>query len=60
MERTRESMARELVNLSNSNQEQEVKLQELESLKKRYKVTRSLARSPVLSPRAAYKKIVYN
>ena len=45
MERTRESMARELVNLSNSNQEQEVKLQELESLKKRYKVTHSLARS---------------
>ena len=44
MERTRESMARELVNLSNSNQEQEVKLQELESLKKRYKVTHSLAR----------------
>ena len=37
LERTREAMAREMVNLSNLNQEQSDRLQEFEDLKKRYK-----------------------
>ena len=38
LERTRESMAKELVNLTNANREQTNKLESMEALRKKYRV----------------------